>query len=377
MFAFALIIYRWLLLAFQPLFAAPPGAGSISSDTASPTTPAIVPSSSSSNINNVADPLATRVAELEEMMRQQASQPRYPAYLKEPKINSPSPFKGNKAEAEEFILKCQSVFDICSRTYHDDQTKLAFVFNLLQGDAYQWVKPALLTTVKPSWVQSWVEFQVEFFKNFADSDVKETSQQKLKHLKQTGSASSYATDFKKYALYLDWSDEALRQSFFDGLKIDVQDRLLSPQRFTSFTELVDSATEWDSLLFQRRKALPLFEPLDSASRSAKLPDLPPSMLTRQLTPQSKDHGLWISIPFNHTNPLHKLKRITEGRTTYACTAEILVTRSTPVARNPNHKSSLLSKVQRFRQKRTPTSKEGLCAGVSSTVPSLEPVKCAT
>jgi hypothetical protein len=206
----------------------------------------------------VADPLATRVAELEEMMRQQASQPRYPAYPKEPKINSPSPFKGNKAEAEEFILKCQSVFDICSRTYHDDQTKLAFVFNLFQGDAYQWVKPALLTTVKPSWVQSWVEFQVEFFKNFADSDVKETSRQKLKHLKQTGSASSYVTDYKRYAMYLDWSDEALRQAFFDGLKIDVQDRLLSPQRFTSFTELVESAAEWDNLLFQRRKATPTF-----------------------------------------------------------------------------------------------------------------------
>lgn len=136
MFAFALIIYRWLLLAFRPLFAAPPGTGSLPSDSTSSSTPVIVPSSaSSSNTNNSTDPLATRVAELEEMMRQQASQPRYPTYPKEPKINSPSPFKGNKAEAEEFILKCQSVFDICSRTYHDDQTKLAFVFNVLQGDA--------------------------------------------------------------------------------------------------------------------------------------------------------------------------------------------------------------------------------------------------
>jgi hypothetical protein len=190
------------------------------------------------------------------MMRQQSIQPRYASYSKKPKINSPSPFKGNKSEAEEFILKCQSVFDICSRTYHDDQTKLAFVFNLLQGDAYQWVKPALLTTQRPSWVQSWNEFKVEFFKNFADSEVKETSRQKLKHLKQSGFASSYSTDFEKYALYLDWSDEALRQSFYDGLKIDVQDRLLSPQRFTSFADLVDSATEWDNLLYRRRRVSP-------------------------------------------------------------------------------------------------------------------------
>jgi hypothetical protein len=258
MFAFALIIYRWLLLAFQPFFASPPGTSSLPSDNVLMSSVEPTPSSTSStNRNNFNETLANRVAELEDRLRQQVGQSvQLGSYPKEPKISSPSPFKGNKADAEEFILKCQSVFDICSRTYHDDKTKLAFVFNLLDGDAYQWVKPALLTRQKPAWVETWEDFKVEFYKNFADSDVKETSRRKLKALKQIGPASTYATDFKKYALYLEWSDEGLRQAFFDGLKFDVQDRLLSPQRFTSFTELVESAIEWDNLLFQRRKVNP-------------------------------------------------------------------------------------------------------------------------
>jgi hypothetical protein len=244
------------MLAFNPLFALPSGTGGLASEDANMT---VEPHSSSNDSDFNNDTLSNRVAELEEILRQAAFQPnRYVPTSKEPKINSPSPFKGNKAEAEEFILKCQAIFDICTRTYSDNKTKLAFVFNLLQGDAYQWIKPALLTKEKPAWVTTWEDFKIEFFKYFADSDVKEVSRQKLKSLKQSGSVSNYATDFKKYALYLDCTDETLRQSFFDGLKLDVQDRLLSPQRFTSFTELVDAAIEWDNLLYQRRRAASTF-----------------------------------------------------------------------------------------------------------------------
>jgi hypothetical protein len=255
MFSIALLLYRWFFLVLQPFYASPPGPASMPSDNVF--------------MNPVHDPVASghvdnaellsRLADLEERVGQNSRQPTFNSYTpppKEPKLKSPSPFKGNKAEAEEFILKCQSIFDICHRTYYDDKTKLAFVYNLLEGDAYQWLKPALLNQQKQSWTESWEEFKVEFFKNFADSDIKETSRQKLKALRQTTSASTYATDFKKYALYLDWSDEALRQAFFDGLKFDVQDRLLSPQRFATFYELVDAAIEWDNLLFQRRRAHP-------------------------------------------------------------------------------------------------------------------------
>jgi hypothetical protein len=251
------LIYRMFQMVFQPFYVVPLGAGQGSDNINMDQTFA---QAIGSNVNdnqpaNDIETMMRRLAELEDLAHQQSIQiASTPGAIKEPKINAPAPFKGNKSEAEEFILKCQSVFDICDRTYHDDRTQLAFVFNLLQGDAYQWLKPALLSHPKPEWIESWPLFKLEFAKNFADSDTKETSRQKLKTLKQSSSASVYATEFKRHALYLSWSDEALRQSFFDGLKLDVQDRLLSPQRFASFHVLVDSAIEWDNLLFQRRRA---------------------------------------------------------------------------------------------------------------------------
>lgn len=297
MLAVFLLIYRWFIMAFQPFYAAPPSTGHIPSDNVDMdrafaqaiNTNTSDPAPAPENDN---DAVQRRLAQLENFAHQQSiQQASTPRSYKEPKINSPAPFKGNKSESEEFILKCQSVFDICHRTYPDDRTQLAFVFNLLQGDAYQWIKPALLSAIKPAYVLTWKDFQLEFLKNFSDSDVKETSRQKLKALKQSGPATSYATDFKKYSMYLSWGDEALRQAFFDGLKLDVQDRLLSPHRFATLQDLVDSAIEWDNLLFQRRRAH------NSSSRTSRLntdqqSSTRPSSFTSSKTVQTSTNGPW-------------------------------------------------------------------------------------
>jgi hypothetical protein len=255
-----LLIYKMIMFIVHPLFIVPQAPGhiighedQIMEDTSAPNRPTTTAASDLPDSNAA---MQDRLNQLEQQLLQAQLNfaPSFTSYPKEPKINSPAPFKGNKSLSEEFILKCDQIFATCHRTYHDDDTRLAFVFNLLEGDAYQWLKPALLAQDKPKWISTWLSFRSELLKTYADSDAKETSRYKLKTLKQTSSASAFAPDFKRYSMYLDWSDETLRQTFFDGLKSDVQDRLLSPQRFGTFSDLVDSAIEWDNLLFNRRRS---------------------------------------------------------------------------------------------------------------------------
>lgn len=254
------LFYHLLLFMVRPFFIVPPGTGHNILDDDHPmgdtsaSASAIPPVGFGVPQDNIT--MQARITQLEQELRDQSQSTPFVASPtpKEPKINSPAPFKGNKSLSEEFILKCDQVFAVCHRTYHNDDTKLAFVFNLLEGDAYQWIKPALLAKDKPSWITTWLSFRSEFLKTYSDSDVKETARHKLKILKQTTSASSFVTEFKRYSTYLDLTDESLRQTFFDGLRVDVQDRLLSPQRFDSFDDLVDAAIEWDNLLFNRRRA---------------------------------------------------------------------------------------------------------------------------
>jgi hypothetical protein len=175
--------------------------------------------------------------------------------VKEPRISGPPHFGGKKEEAMEFLLKCDMVFAVQPQSYATTESKLAFVINLLKDEAYRWVMPHLTMddNIKPDWIKDWTLFREEFKKVFGDSEIIETARHKLKSLKQTGPATSYATEFRRFAAYLHYSDEALRHLFFDGLKEDVKDKILTPNNTLSIDTLIDAAIKWDNLLFQRRR----------------------------------------------------------------------------------------------------------------------------
>lgn len=139
--------YHPLLFIVRPFFIVPQGTGHnvldddhlMGDESAStPANPAIGFGAPQDNIH-----MQARLTQLEQELRdqRQLATAFVPSMPEEPKINSLSPFKGNKSLSEEFILKCDQVFAVCHRTYHDDGTDLAFVFNLLEGDAYQRIKP--------------------------------------------------------------------------------------------------------------------------------------------------------------------------------------------------------------------------------------------
>jgi hypothetical protein len=135
------LIYNIIMFVTRPFFIVPQGSAHASGQEdhmMDETTPSahIHTGSAGFAFSDITAAMQARLDQLEQQLHQ-AQQPIAPlaSYPKEPKINSPAPFKGNKSLSEEFILKIDQVFAICHRTYHDDDTRLAFVFNLLEGDA--------------------------------------------------------------------------------------------------------------------------------------------------------------------------------------------------------------------------------------------------
>lgn len=204
--------------------------------------------------NDLVAHLLQRISQLEA----HASTPPTTLNIKEPRISSPKPFSGSRADARAFIEKCDNVFRVQPHTYGTEESKIAFVINLLDGDAYHWFQPYLELgfDARPTWAMSWSEFKIQFLKQFGDNNIIETSRSKLRTLRQTSSASHYATEFRRHSAYLGWNDNTLRQTFFDGLKEEVKYRILTPQSFNSFEDLVDAAIKWDDLLFQFCRTAP-------------------------------------------------------------------------------------------------------------------------
>ncbi|KAJ9103049.1 hypothetical protein QFC21_002471 [Naganishia friedmannii] len=231
-----LLIYNMSMFIARPFYVVPQVSGhsignedhvmdDITADSSAHTT-----APTDFNMPDATAAMQARLEQLEHQLHQaQQSTSSVARYSKEPKINTPPPFKGNKS-LSEFILKCDQVFAIC----HEPITTMK-----LDSLLYSTFSKAM---------------PINGSSTYADPDIEETSRRRLKALKQTSSASTYSTECKRYAMYLDWSDETLRQNSFDGLQPDVQNRVLSPERIVVFSHLIDSAIDWDNLLFNDRRA---------------------------------------------------------------------------------------------------------------------------
>lgn len=174
--------------------------------------------------------------------------PPAPPPVKEPKVVIPTPFKGKKDTSAEFLFKLQNVFDLQPQTFHTDAIKLAYVHNLLEDDAFKWIHAIILKPVelRPAWFYNWELFKDQFKLRFDHTNDIETSRHKLGKLHQTSSVNSYSAEFLLLSSVLKgYSDETLRHMFWDHLKPDIKDKILSPDDTDTLEAMIKLATTWD------------------------------------------------------------------------------------------------------------------------------------
>jgi len=140
------------------------------------------------------------------------------ADIKEPKVSEPKHFTGKKSEVEDFITQNLIVFKLNPSRFPDDVTKCYFISSYMRDTAFHWIQPYIGQFPAPEMLSHLPTFLHEFRKVFGDPDIQASSERQLVKLKQTGSASSYASEFLRVSTSLDWNDRALCFQFQNGLK---------------------------------------------------------------------------------------------------------------------------------------------------------------
>ncbi|OMJ19525.1 Retrotransposon-like protein 1, partial [Smittium culicis] len=82
-------------------------------------------------------------------------------------------------------------------------------------------------------------------------DTLQTTTASLRRLKQTNSAATYASDFRRLSALISWNDSALCSQYYEGLKEDVKDLFARFERPESLPELIDLSIKIDNRLFER------------------------------------------------------------------------------------------------------------------------------
>lgn len=180
------------------------------------------------------------------------------------KMKLPEPFTGKYGELQGFITQLKIYHRRYEHDFIEEADKVMHAGNLLAGDALAWFEPIMRDYLENPDVNKQDEDTVAIFRNFnnferalkdvfGNPDETREAERKLKKLRQTGSASAYAAQFRQISSKLTWEDDHLMSWFYDGLKEEVKDDISREDRPDELHEYIARAVKIDNRLYERRQ----------------------------------------------------------------------------------------------------------------------------
>ncbi|QRW17433.1 Retrotransposon gag protein [Rhizoctonia solani] len=148
------------------------------------------------------------------------------------KFAKPNKFSGKKEDALNFIIACQAYIR-AKGANHSHKEKILWVTSYFEGAAEDWVHPYKERKV----------FRGEAVPLLEDID---KYCQKWNNLQQKALVQEYTREFQQYSVSLGYSNETLRDKYYNGLKNDIKDIMLSTMfqwRCATAQQVYDKAEE--------------------------------------------------------------------------------------------------------------------------------------
>jgi hypothetical protein len=155
-----------------------------------------------------------------------------PSVGREPKVNPPDQFFGEKEKMETFLAQLQLSFQLQSSRFPDDKTKILFAVSYMKGTAFNWALPYIQTD--HTLLTNYEEFLNNFRATFSDINRPRQAARELLDLKQgCRPVVAYITDFQCLSIELGWSNSLPLLDMFDkGLSKDIKQALCNFERPT-------------------------------------------------------------------------------------------------------------------------------------------------
>ena len=182
------------------------------------------------------------------------------------KVHKAECFDGTRSKLRAFLTQMDMHIDVNNNVLRTQASRVIFVSTYLRDRAFEWFEPILreyynkatdewghITQEVFSEADGYKQFRNHLNKTFGDVDATRTAERKLRHLRQTTSATAYASEFQQIISHLDWDDDAYVAIFEDGLQEEVKDELVRVDRPTDLSKMIELAVKIDNRLYERRR----------------------------------------------------------------------------------------------------------------------------
>lgn len=180
------------------------------------------------------------------------------------KVNAPESFNGERAKLQTFLTQVDLYLLFNSDKFNDEPSKVVFAASYLRGTAFEWFSTHLQDYIANRYDADvlrdttkrifgrYASFKALMQQTFGDIDEERTAERKLLYLKQTGSASSYAAEFQRWAIKTKWDDAAQSAKFYQGLKDTIKDEIVRTERPGTLQRMIEVATRIDNRQYERQ-----------------------------------------------------------------------------------------------------------------------------
>ncbi|QRW15572.1 Retrotransposon gag protein [Rhizoctonia solani] len=165
------------------------------------------------------------------------------------KFAKPNKFSSKKEDALNFIIACQAYIR-AKGANQSHKEKILWVTSYFEGAAEDWICPYKERKVFRGEAVPLLEdidvFWAEFTKHYVDTNCNKKYRQKWNNLQQKVLVQEYTWEFQQYSVSLGYSNETLRNKYYNGLKNDIKDIMLSTMfqwRCATAQQVYDKAEE--------------------------------------------------------------------------------------------------------------------------------------
>lgn len=186
--------------------------------------------------------------------------------VKSVKIRPPEPFNGNRSKLRAFLTQLDMYIQMNREKLANEADKVLFATTYLTGPAFDWFEPfvrdyqehteKLRDDETKAIFASYAEFKKRLERTFGDIDKERNAERQLWRLRQTGSVGEYASRFQQIISHLNWDEDMNIARFEEGLKPEVQERLIWMERPDTLSKMIEQAVKIDNKLYDfnmRRK----------------------------------------------------------------------------------------------------------------------------
>jgi len=195
------------------------------------------------------------------------------------KIRLPTPFSGQSSLCNTFFSQL-SLYFAGNLDYDTGEKKILLATSCLNGPAYAYMEPflgKLNSPDKPEVLTNYQAFVDTITAAFGDSDPTMSAELALRRLRQSSSATSYATEFRRLSSLVSWNNAALVSQYKVNLRDAIQDELARRPVIHDLEELIVESIDIDNRLFQRQRSRRFVQPPPSYPVDTSRPPPPTAM----------------------------------------------------------------------------------------------------